>query len=374
MTNILDQTELFKKTGLRKNISLLIQTASETPDENNYSLISQEFTAFYTTQLKGKSFPPILRFNIPAIGTEVSAGLAEDSRRVVIIGDLHSDFNSLSSILSKLALSSYDYFEKALFIFMGDYTDRGRRPIETLRLLYALKTYLGERCILLKGNHELFSFCNGKLQPLIYPADTYRFFNIYLSMDVNRLHSAYCDLLPYAAVINHYASVETPTDACRLLPVASFKRYLVCHASIPRYDYISYFDEEKLAWMTMPFDRHSDLATATGQMVWGDPSEDVDPMWKDEVRFEFGRTEFFDFMNKNGYDLLIRGHERVEDGVKHSFDGRIITIFSTGGRDNDDSFYSLEVPDPSFAIIMEDGLIVFERVFDSSLETHNKEV
>jgi hypothetical protein len=72
-------------------------------------------------------------------------------------------------------------------------------------------------------------------------------------------------------------------------------------------------------------------------------------------------------MKKNGYDFLIRSHEYVENGFRYSFDNRLITLFSTGGEKNDDSFYSQEVPTPAFAVIKE-GEITFERVFDDSGE------
>ena len=75
--------------------------------------------------------------------------------RVVIIGDVHCDYKSLAAVMLKLSVSEYDYFEKAYFVFLGDYLDRGCALFEPLLLLMDLKRILGDRLIMLRGNHEL---------------------------------------------------------------------------------------------------------------------------------------------------------------------------------------------------------------------------
>jgi serine/threonine-protein phosphatase 5 len=359
--------------GFKESLPQIIENASSTPEEADYPLICSEFKSFYTVQLAKNIFPPLLQLTIP--GQTQEKKTEDETQRIVIIGDLHSDFNALSSILMKLANSSYDYYEKGLFIFTGDYTDRGCRPIETLRLLYTMKSYLGERCIMLKGNHELIRFEEGLLHPMIYPSDTYMIFNWKLGPTVSRLYADYCARLPHAVVLNYETSCETrrpkpvllnsktSPEACCLKPEAVFRRYLICHAAIPRYDYVHVFNEEKLAGSSLPAAKRSDEGIMIGQMVWGDPAEVVDRFMRDEIRFEFGKSEFIEFMNKNRYDFLIRSHQYVENGFRFSFDNRLITIFSTGGEQNDDSFYSQEVPNPCFAVIKKGGTIEFEKVF-----------
>jgi hypothetical protein len=363
----MDRFENIKDQDFRNLVHRIIEYSSSTPEDDDYPVISKEFRNYYTTQLNVSGFPPIIRINIYANEAE--------SQRVVIIGDLHSDFNALSAILTKLSLSSYDYFENGLFIFTGDYTDRGCRPVETLRLLYALKSCLGERCIMLKGNHELMRFEDGLLSPMIYPSDTYMIFNWKLGPAVSRLYADYCARLPYAAVLNFYNPDIHPSDAEQLpssaSPLMPEKRFLICHASLPRFDFASFFDETKLAGNTLPADFRSPEGKMLNQMIWGDPVEFVNPLNKYDIRFEFGKKEFNEFMEKNGYDLLIRSHEFVKNGFRYSFDKRLITIFSSGGEQNDDSFYCGEVPNPSFAIINENGLIEFESVFEDKEWVYN---
>lgn len=81
-------------------------------------------------------------------------GLVEIKRGVNlhIIGDLHGDIHSLISVLEK----RYEFLKQDshLFIFLGDYVDRGDYQVETLALLLYLKANYGNKFILLRGNHE----------------------------------------------------------------------------------------------------------------------------------------------------------------------------------------------------------------------------
>jgi len=77
-------------------------------------------------------------------------------------------------------------------------------------------------------------------------------------------------------------------------------------------------------------------------MMWSDPSKaDVIPadLQDKSSRFAFGRLQFKAFLQRIGARMLIRGHEKVNEGFHVSYDGpegKLITLFSSGGRDNDD--------------------------------------
>jgi len=346
MTDILTLIEGLRDYGLKDNLALLIDNAATPVKESDYHNLGMEFSSYYSSQLAKPVFPALISINIPDKPKPDDISINENNPRVVIIGDIHSDFNALSAILKKLALSTYDYFSNAIFIFCGDYTDRGKRPLETLRLLYVLKTHLGERCILLKGNHELIKYSCSLLRPTFSPADTIELMNRILKPEVNNLYVSYLSRLPYIVSLTH-----------------SGKRYLVCHGSIPRHDYAEVFSEEKLMDYKLPAIDHSKEEIMLNQMLWGDPGDASSSFRGLEIRFEFNKAEFIKFMDMNGYDILIRGHQPVDNGVMLCYNNRLISLFSSGGHNNIDSFYPDDVQSPAFVLLKEDGEIVFEKVF-----------
>ena len=71
--------------------------------------------------------------------------------RRIVIGDVHGCAKELDALLERIAPSKEDEL-----LFLGDYTDRGPNSYQVWKILESLKESLGERCILLKGNHEEF--------------------------------------------------------------------------------------------------------------------------------------------------------------------------------------------------------------------------
>ena len=345
MNDIIKQIEGHIDQSLKDILEQVIENASTRLQDNDYKDLVSEFTYYYSSQLKKESFPAIKRIVIPSNGANNASG-SKAQQRVVIIGDIHSDFNSLSSILRKLAASSYDYLSKSIIIFCGDYCDRGRRPFETLRLLYALKTYMGERCILLKGNHEIIKYSCSMLRPTFFPADTAVLMNRVLTPEVNNLYYNYISRLPYFVSLTYQG-----------------KKYLICHGSIPRHDYAEYFNEDKLLEMVLPESDQSNEGIMLSQMLWGDPGDNSSVFRGTEIRFEFSKNEFLEFMNKHGYEIMIRGHQPVDKGVMLCYNNKLISLFSSGGHGNIDSSYPDDVGSPSFLVLTEDGKMMFEKVY-----------
>lgn len=70
------------------------------------------------------------------------------SAPIYIIGDLHGQFVDLLRYLDQTDIT------KDKYLFLGDYVDRGPRPIEIVILVFALKVRYPDRFFLLRGNHE----------------------------------------------------------------------------------------------------------------------------------------------------------------------------------------------------------------------------
>ena len=261
--------------------------------------------------------------------------------RVVVIGDIHSDYNSLVAALLKLSVSDYNYFEKAVFVFLGDYLDRGSVLFEPLLLLKRLKEILGDRLILLKGNHESVSYDKDKQQitTKVTPNQSCVCLNEYCVKDQEflRLFASFYSTLPIYVYLK-----------------AMEKNVLLTHAAIPRDKFLDsiHFDDTNGCIVF-----ESDVPTAERlkvrntilkDMIWGDPSE-YDEKIQAEGRFEFGSKQFERFAKSNHISLLFRSHEEATKGYKTFYENRLYTIFSTGNHENSQTGYpSVE---PAFAVI-----------------------
>lgn len=69
--------------------------------------------------------------------------------KIFAVGDIHGSFDKLAALLDKLVIDT----ERDTLLFIGDYVDRGPRPVEVVDRLVELR----RQCpgiIFLKGNHE----------------------------------------------------------------------------------------------------------------------------------------------------------------------------------------------------------------------------
>ncbi|XP_020268237.1 serine/threonine-protein phosphatase 7 isoform X2 [Asparagus officinalis] len=69
---------------------------------------------------------------------------------VVVVGDVHGQIHDVMFLLEDAGFPT----EERMFVFNGDYVDRGAWGLETFVLLLAWKVFLPDRVFLLRGNHE----------------------------------------------------------------------------------------------------------------------------------------------------------------------------------------------------------------------------
>ena len=73
----------------------------------------------------------------------------------LVIGDLHGDLKSLTTILKRSGLmEKLEESENTAVVFLGDYGDRGRSSAEVYYVILKLKLSFPQKIILLRGNHE----------------------------------------------------------------------------------------------------------------------------------------------------------------------------------------------------------------------------
>ncbi|OMO83368.1 hypothetical protein COLO4_22569 [Corchorus olitorius] len=76
--------------------------------------------------------------------------ILDSDSTVVVVGDLHGQFHDLLFLLEDAGFPT----QNRIFVFNGDYVDRGAWGLETFLLLLAWKVFMPHKVYLLRGNHE----------------------------------------------------------------------------------------------------------------------------------------------------------------------------------------------------------------------------
>jgi len=253
-----------------------------------------------------------------------------------VVGDLHSDYQSLSRILLKIYLRPGIDADKVRIIFLGDYVDRGDRPMQVLRLLLSLKKNWPDHFWLLQGNHESYELQEGGITvSAVSPRDTIDDWKPHFGEDVFRALTELFSALPVVFT----QSVKRSNEGFG----TGKEKIIYVHGGIPRKDLIR-----------LPLESPE----CRGGFIWSDPElEKEDVIDAPGKRFSFARKQFHEFMDHHGFSLLVRGHEWRKDGfdLHEEVKGtphRMVTIFSCGGTFDDpeksDSRYKSEILVPRF--------------------------
>ena len=116
-------------------------------ERDNYKYVPERvIERTYETIKNNEKFPSALK-KIETIDEIINFYTADVNQyeKVVIIGDIHSCAEPLKEVLK-------DFNEETLYIFVGDYFDRGIQPVETFNIMLDLLEK--PNVILIEGNHE----------------------------------------------------------------------------------------------------------------------------------------------------------------------------------------------------------------------------
>lgn len=233
------------------------------------------------------------------------------------VGDLHGDFEALSSILYQTDFFNLMETNANLFlIFLGDYGDRGKKIIETIYGVIELKIHYPNNIILLRGNHEE-----------IFIAEEYgtldEFTNTYGKERGQKLLWQYC-------------------EAMSCLPVISITKNGVVgvHGGIPNNDIKS------LRALNGPNKNYY----AYG-IMWNDPDPLISergPNRRGSRETTFGEVAFDKFMSAINCKLMARAHQWPGEGEELLFNDRLAVVFSNGSSRSVSSRYSKLFDHPTF--------------------------
>ena len=242
---------------------------------------------------------------------------------LIVLGDLHGCYSCL-----KAALMQTDFLAKVQahaddpkntpdtrLVLLGDYIDRGRFSFDgVLRTAMRLFVTVPDAVYFLRGNHEYYIEHQGRILAPVRPAE-----------GMMGLQGLANDAF-FAEYMRLFEALPTSL---------SFDRFFFVHAGIPRTAALA----EK--WKDLSSLNDPDLRF---QMMWSDPSDTEvvpDELQANAARFGYGSQQFRNFLARIGAGVLVRGHERIVEGFRTSYDETLYTLFSAGGAT------SLDLPETS---------------------------
>jgi protein phosphatase len=218
--------------------------------------------------------------------------LLELSSPCLIVGDLHGQIFDLLRILL-----AYGDPSRSRYLFLGDLVDRGEFSIEVVIVVFLMKVIWPSQVFIIRGNHEFSQMCS-KCGYLTQMLEVYNFPAYQATLDVFAW-------LPMAAVIDSNVLCVHGGLGPDIQDLSSIR-------NLPRV--IDDFGNR-----------------AVDSLVWSDPSPRValfEPSVERGSGFVFGMEAVNQFMAATGIELIIRGHQCVEQGFEYSCQGKVLTIFS----------------------------------------------
>jgi len=258
--------------------------------------------------------------------------MVEDEKELYVAGDVHADLVSLTQIFKKTGF--YDDYRNIDLLFLGDYVDRGKNRLNVINLLMNLEFLLPENIWLLKGNHELYFRDNkGIIKSPMQGSENLSYFFTFLNMLSN--HEEYKSSFP-----KHF--IESYAEYFDNLPIVGLLNFnevkiMAVHGGLPRADLHvnNYYEDTSLNKYLDKENKDFIGMTMPNSLLWSDPYDKNPAGFRNtsNSRFQFNKEHFISFSKQYGIDLLLRAHEAQNDGYKTYYDNRLISVFSTGGKD-----------------------------------------
>jgi len=215
---------------------------------------------------------------------------------ISLCGDIHGQFHDLLRIFENAG-----YPPVSNYLFLGDYVDRGKKSLETILLLFALKIKYPENFFLLRGNHESPSICR-----------IYGFYDECKQRYNVKLWRTFCDVfnwLPASAIIDN--------------------RVICMHGGLSQ---AMLEQGSTVAEKVLAIQRPAEIPDQgfLCDLLWSDPGHECQGFGPNDrgVSVSFGPDVVTHFLNTENMDLVVRAHQVVEDGYEFFCGRQLVTIFS----------------------------------------------
>lgn len=215
------------------------------------------------------------------------------SSPVTVCGDIHGQYFDL---IEKLFPKGGDITETK-YIFIGDFVDRGHHSVETLSLLLSYKLKYPGRITLTRGNHE--------------------------SRQISSMYGFYDEILHKYGNVNPWHYFVEIFDLLPLAAIIDDSIFCVHGGLSPD---ITAVDQIRLINRKVEIPQEGSLC----DLMWSDPEEiNGWQMGPRGAGWIFGSSVVDDFNYINGFRLIARAHQLVNEGYKYSFEKKnLVTVWS----------------------------------------------
>ena len=214
-------------------------------------------------------------------------------KNFTVVGDIHGQFYDLINLFNINGYPSEDN----LYLFNGDFVDRGKFGIEVITTLIAFKILYPNHFFLNRGNHEDVDM-NRRYGFNMEVLDKY-------DADVFGCFCEFYKFLPLGHVLNN--------------------TILVLHGGLFSKEGVTISELKKL----YRFINIRDVNSLISELLWSDPRDIVGWMSSSRgIGIFFGQDVTEKFLKLNNLSLLIRSHEDKMEGYEIQHGGKVITIFS----------------------------------------------
>jgi len=277
--------------------------------------------------------------------------------RLIVVGDIHGQMDDLDYVLQAHGGPSSD----TVFLFNGDFVDRGANSVEVLITLLCYMLLDSNAVRLNRGNHEdhnctaRYGFMQESMQkygPKFYRAAS----KVFLQ-------------LPLMYIVND--------------------KVAVVHAGLPPFpgvtlDEINSINRKVAPKISQRAEQHTALPRAEQlyqALLWSDPCDFDDGTDSQQsyrgVGCLYGEGLTRDFLQGNHLRMLVRSHQVCSAGYDHHHSGRVTTVFSASnysGNDDNQGCYlvihpSLEVAYVQHSIISGAGPMELHDIAQSRTAT-----
>lgn len=330
--------EAFSNGDLQRSIDLhfVQDTAAYFVDENNKN---SNRDLDYFSEIESWTYPRSYVVMVlekalelhKALPTLINVPMPSVPSRINICGDTHGQFFDLMNILSDSVAGQPN--STNVFVFNGDFVDRGVYSFEVAFLLLLYKVADPNTIHLLRGNHECTS-----MNEFGGFADQVR---AKYDDGVLDLFRQVFQALPLCAVVGRDEGRENSEGGLFVthggIGQCTSEMSL---ADINRIDRFREPFEERDASSTPGIDRNSMSTVPLSELLWCDPIPDTDPPSAPSpdfsinlprglgMGFSWGHGATQRFLQRNKLQLIVRSHQCCDTGIRLDHSNKCVTVFS----------------------------------------------